>query len=301
MQPVAWEAKRKIAMDKLSSVAKKFPLRQGSRVPLDMETALNFTAVLRPAPNTRRTIKRIDVQSYASRAELGVAAAADIADALRQKLLTQTAVRMVFAAAPSQADMLAELCAAQGVDWTRVTAFHMDEYIGLDPASSARFANWLDACVFTRLPFAAVHRITPEPDPEAEVRRYAERMNEAPIDFVCLGIGVNGHIAFNDPPVADFNDRLDVKIVELDEVCRQQQVDDGCFQDLGSVPCRAVTLTVPRLMRADRLFCVVPGAAKRDAVTGTLHGPLTTACPASILRNHPACTLYLDKDSDPDA
>lgn len=266
-----------------------------------MEIALSLAAVLRPAPKTRRTFDRLEVESFASRAEMGAAAAADVAAALKQKLASQPAVRMVFAAAPSQADMLAELCAAPGIDWTRVTAFHMDEYIGLDPASSARFANWLDAHVFGRLPFAAVHRITPEPDAEAEVRRYAERMNEAPIDFVCLGIGVNGHIAFNDPPVADFSDPLDVKVVELDDICRQQQVDDDCFPDLASVPHHAVTLTVPRLMRADRLFCVVPGAIKRDAVARTLHGPLTTECPASILRSHAACTLYIDKDSDPDA
>jgi glucosamine-6-phosphate deaminase len=177
----------------------------------------------------------------------------------------------------------------------------MDEYIGLSPSSPARFVNWLDEHVFAKLPFAAVHRITPEPDAGAEVRRYSGLLNEAPIDFVCLGIGVNGHIAFNDPPVADFNDPLDVKIVELDDICRQQQVDDDCFSDLASVPNEAITLTVPRLLRADRMFCVVPGAVKRDAVSKTLYGPLTTECPASVLRFHAACALYIDKDSDPDA
>ena len=111
----------------------------------------------------------------------------------------------------------------------------------------------------------------------------------------------NGHIAFNDPPVADFADPHDVKIVELDEVCRQQQVDDDCFPNFAAVPERALTLTIPRLLRADRLFCVVPGALKRAAVTSALHGPVTTDCPASILRQHAACTLYLDAESDPDA
>lgn len=225
----------------------------------------------------------------------------DVANALKDRLAKQDDVRVIFAAAPSQADMLEALCAIPGIDWNRVTAFHMDEYIGLDPASSARFSNWLDVHVFGRLPFAVAHRIAPEPDAEAEVLRYAELLNEAPIDFVCLGIGVNGHIAFNDPPVADFNDPLDVKIVELDEICRQQQVDDDCFTDISFVPRHAITLTVPRLMRADRLFCIVPGALKRDAVRNTLHGPLTTECPASILRSHPACTLYVEKESDPDA
>ncbi|MFB9950349.1 6-phosphogluconolactonase [Rhizobium puerariae] len=262
---------------------------------------MNLVTAPRPSPETRRTVDRLSVESFATRAEMGAAAAADIAAALAGRLARQSGVRMVFAAAPSQADMLKALCAAPGIDWSRVAAFHMDEYIGLPPSSPARFGNWLDEHVFSRLPFAAVHRITPEPDAAAEVRRYCDLLNEAPVDFVCLGIGVNGHIAFNDPPVADFNDPADVKIVELDDICRQQQVDDDCFPDLASVPHRAVTLTVPRLMRADRLFCVVPGAVKRLAVSKTLYGPLSTECPASVLRIHEACTLYLDKDSDPDA
>ncbi|MGK6313889.1 6-phosphogluconolactonase [Neorhizobium sp. DT-125] len=262
---------------------------------------MNLATALRPSPETRRTFDRLLVESFATRAEMGTAAAADIAAALAERLARKTNVRMVFAAAPSQADMLAALCAMPGIDWNRVTAFHMDEYIGLSPSSPARFGNWLDQHVFGRLPFAAVHRITPEPDAAAEIRRYSDLLNEAPIDFVCLGIGVNGHIAFNDPPVADFSDPLDVKIVELDDICRQQQVDDECFPDLASVPREAVTLTVPRLVRAERMFCVVPGRVKRDAVSKTLHGPLTTECPASILRIHAACTLYIDKDSDPDA
>ncbi len=262
---------------------------------------MSLAVVLRAEPKTRRSFDRLSVESFANRAEMGAAAAVDVAAALKERLAKQAGVRMIFAAAPSQADMLEVLSAIPGIDWGRVTAFHMDEYIGLDPASSERFANWLDAHIFRRLPFAAVHRITPEPDAEVEVRHYAEQLNEAPIDFVCLGIGVNGHIAFNDPPVADFNDPLDVKIVELDEICRQQQVDDDCFPDITSVPHHAITLTVPRLMRADRLFCIVPGAIKRDAVQKTMHGPLTAECPASILRSHPACTLYIEKESDPDA
>ena len=262
---------------------------------------MNLATALRPSPKTRRTFEKLSVESFPTRADMGAAAAADIAAALAQRLATQSGVRMIFAAAPSQADMLASLAKMPGIDWSRVTAFHMDEYIGLDPSSPARFANWLDAHVFSRIPFAAVHRITPEPDAAAEVERYSALLDEAPIDFVCLGIGVNGHIAFNDPPVADFNDPADVKIVELDEICRQQQVDDECFPDLAAVPHHAVTLTVPRLLRADRLFCVVPGAIKRDAVSKTLYGPLSTDCPASILRTTAACTLYIDKDSDPDA
>jgi len=254
-----------------------------------------------PAPVRRRQVDRLVVQSYATRAAMGAAAAADIASALRDLLARQPVVRMVFAAAPSQGEALAALVAAPGIDWRRVTAFHMDEYIGLPKAAPQRFARWLDAAIFDKLPFGAVHRLTPEPDPAAEAARYAKLLAEAPIDVVVLGIGVNGHIAFNDPPVADFNDPLDVKVVDLDDTCRQQQVDDDCFATFADVPEQALTLTVPRLLRAERLFCVVPGALKRAAVAATLAGPITTACPASSLRRHPAVILYLDPESDPDA
>ena len=151
------------------------------------------------------------------------------------------------------------------------------------------------------MPFAAVHPIHTDGDPQAAAARYAALLDAAPIDIICLGIGVNGHIAFNDPPVADFADTSDVKIVKLDEVCRQQQVDDDCFPNLAAVPEQALTLTIPRLLRADRLFCVVPGAHKRAAVASALHGPVSTDCPASVLRRHPDCALYLDAESDPDA
>ncbi|MHA6624911.1 6-phosphogluconolactonase [Pseudonocardia sichuanensis] len=238
-----------------------------------------------------------EVRSFSDRAAMGAAAAADVADELRARLAAQDAVRMVFAAAPSQSDMLDRLVAAPGIDWTRVTAFHMDEYLGLPADSPARFANWLDRAVFTRLPFAQVHRI----DPEAEVADYAKLLAEAPIDIVCLGIGQNGHLAFNDPPVADLDDPEDVKIVELDRTCRQQQVDDGQFPAFDDVPTHAVTLTVPRLLDARRLFCVVPGAAKRHAVERALHAPVSAADPATALRTHPAVTLYLDAEADPRA
>lgn len=246
-----------------------------------------------------RRVDRLVVRRFSARRELGQAAATDIAAELRDRLARQAGVRMVFAAAPSQEETLAALVAAPGIDWRRVTAFHMDEYVGLPEGAPERFAQWLDRHLFARLPFAAVHPIRPEPDAAAAAVAYARTLAAAPIDIVCLGIGVNGHIAFNDPPVADFADPLDVRVVELDTVCRQQQVDDKCFARLADVPRQAVTLTVPRLLRAARLFCVVPGANKREAVRRALEGPLSTDCPASILRTHPACVLYLDRESDP--
>ncbi|WEX08764.1 6-phosphogluconolactonase [Chelativorans sp. AA-79] len=241
------------------------------------------------------------METYRDREKMGAAAAAAVAAALAERLHHQDHVRMVFAAAPSQSSMLEQLCAAEGVDWRRVSAFHMDEFIGLAPEAPQRFANWLDRHLFGKVPFKAVHKLAPEPDPEEEALRYARLLDEAPIDFVCLGIGVNGHIAFNDPPVADFDDPRDVKVIELDEICRRQQIDDQGFASMEEVPPSAITLTIPRLLRADRLFCIVPGAHKRDAVRGALRGPVTTACPASILRRHPDCTLFLDKEADPDA
>lgn len=241
----------------------------------------------------------LDVRTFPTRLALGEAAAGDVAAALRAGLDRQRDVRMVFAAAPSQAEMLDALAVEPGLDWTRVTAFHMDEYLGLPPEAPERFGTWLTRHLFTRVPLGAVHLLGQEVDPERESARYAALLAAAPIDIVCLGIGVNGHLAFNDPPIADLDDPEAVKVVELDSVCRQQQVDDGCFPSVADVPTHAITLTVPRLLDAGRLFCVVPGAAKRDAVRAALEGPVAPSCPASALRTHPDCRLYLDRDSAP--
>jgi glucosamine-6-phosphate deaminase len=252
-------------------------------------------------PVSQRQAGFLAVRCYGSRADMGLAAAVDTAEAIRHCVDAQGVVRMVFAAAPSQTEALAALVRQPDIDWRRVTAFHMDEYIGLEQGAPQSFAGWLDLHLFSQVPFAAVHRLVPGTAPEEAARRYARLLDDAPIDVVCLGIGVNGHIAFNDPPVADFNDPHDVKIVELDDICRRQQVDDGCFASFDQVPTHALTLTVPRLLRARRMVCVVPGPLKRAAVAATLNGPVTTACPASILRQHPACTLYIDREADPDA
>jgi glucosamine-6-phosphate deaminase len=230
---------------------------------------------------------------------LGRAAAHDIAGALVRRLASRPRVRMVFASAPSQEATLDGLAGYPGIDWARVTAFHMDEYLGLDPGAPQRFGNWLRAAFLDRVPIGAAHLIDPGDDPHATAAEYARLLSAAPIDICCLGIGVNGHLAFNDPP-ADLDDPALVKIVELDEVSRGQQVDDGCFETRAEVPRRAITLTVPALLAAEQVFCMVPGARKRAAVTRALRGPIGGELPASALRTRPDCAIYVDAESAPD-
>jgi len=234
-----------------------------------------------------------------SRAAMGQKAADDIAAELRRRLQSQQGIRMIFAAAPSQSEMLTALNLMPDVDWSRITAFHMDEYLGLDSEAPQRFGLWLRRAIFDRLPFAAVHLLEPGTDPEATAAEYADRLAASPIDIVCCGIGSNGHLAFNDPP-ADLNDPSDVKVAKLDAVCRQQQVDDRCFDRFDDVPTHALTLTIPRLLAADRIFCCVPGAFKKTAVRRTLQDPISGLVPATALRTHCNWSLYLDEDSATD-
>jgi glucosamine-6-phosphate deaminase len=239
------------------------------------------------------------LRSFPDRESLGVAAAQDIGAALEHRLAEQAEVRMIFASAPSQEATLRHLAARPGIDWSRVTAFHMDEYLGLAPDAPQRFGNWLREVLFDRVRIGAAHLIDPGDDPAATVAHYTELLTAAPIDILCLGIGVNGHLAFNDPP-ADLRDPALVKLVTLDEVSRVQQVDDGCFARLDQVPTQAITLTIPALLSAEQAFCMVPGAQKRRAVTDAMYGPIDGAVPASALRTHPNCIVYVDKESEPD-
>ena len=239
----------------------------------------------------------MNTEIFTTRREMGIAAAKAAADFLRQTVFEQEVVRAIFAAAPSQNEMLAALRESGGIDWNRVVAFHMDEYIGLAATAPQRFSAFLKERLFDRLPFREVHLI--EPEGTEPIKNYEQLLKAAPIDLVCLGIGENGHIAFNDPPVADFADPVWVKVVDLDDVCRNQQVNDGCFPTFDTVPKQAITLTIPALFSGKRLVCTVPGPTKRQAVIRTLNDPISTDCPATILRNHPACTLFLDKESAP--
>ena len=244
----------------------------------------------------------LSVRRFATRREMGVAAAADLAAFLRAKLgIGGHGARVIFAAADSQRDMLESLIADQRLDWGRITAFHMDEYIGLPPDAPQRLGNWLKRELIERVPIGRFHAISPEFGVEAAIEHYERLLTEAPIDAVCLGIGVNGHLAFNEPGNAtDLEDRNWVKEIGLDAVSRRQQVDEGNFPSVDAVPESAITLTVPCLLSGERLFCVVPGRVKAPALRRALKDPIGPDCPATALRRHPRCTLYCDRDALPE-
>lgn len=248
-------------------------------------------------PLKKEQVDQLKVRVYEDREKMGLDAAKAVSERIKHLLAYQETVRVVFAAAPSQNEFLKYLVADQTIDWSRLTAFHMDEYIGLESSNPQRFSHFLNEHLFKLVKPGNVHLIDSSNEEEEECKRYAKLIQESPIDIVCLGIGENGHIAFNDPPAANFQDSAVIKSVELDEDCRQQQVNDGCFPDFNSVPTHALTLTIPILMSGRHLFCIVPGPTKRAAVHETLKGTISTECPASILRTHTDCTLYLDLES----
>ncbi len=246
---------------------------------------------------TAADVAELDLRIFPDRDSLGRSAAHDIAAELRQLLASQASARVVFASAPSQAETLAELARSEGIDWARVTAFHMDEYLGLSADAPQRFGTWLHQALFDRVPLGQVHLIDPDSSAAGSAATYAALLRQGEIDVTCLGIGVNGHIAFNDPAVADLDDPEAVKIVELDERSRIQQVDDGLFETIDLVPRRAITLTIPTLMSSHRLFCMVPGIRKADALRATVHEPVATTWPSTVLRTHPRCTVYADAEA----
>lgn len=242
-------------------------------------------------------LQNLDVNVFPTREMMGQTAGKDVEEQIIQLLNEKETIRMIFAAAPSQNELLEYLVNSEKIEWNRITAFHMDEYIGLDENESRSFSTYLNEHLFENVNFKEVHLINGKASVEDEIERYSALISESPIDIVCLGIGENGHIAFNDPPVADFNDEKILKLVELDESCRIQQVNENCFDTLDDVPREAFTLTIPVLMNANFLFCVVPGVSKHEAVYNTINGPVTTKCPASILQTHPNCRFYFDEDA----
>jgi glucosamine-6-phosphate deaminase len=241
---------------------------------------------------------KASVRIHASQEALGWAAAQQAAGLIRPAIAQSGRARIVVATGNSQLALIGALVRQQGVDWKKVDIFHMDEYVGISRDHPASFRKWIRTRVEEKVRPGSMEYLEGDaPDLEAEMVRYARLLAAGPIDLAFVGIGENGHIAFNDPPVADFEDALLVKRVALDRACRQQQVDEGHFQDLDAVPREALTMTCPALFRARSWICSVPEARKAKAVRNALQGPISTACPGSLVRTHPDATLYLDTDS----
>ena len=241
-------------------------------------------------------VDRLRVRVFPSVRELDVASATDAADVLQAAVAERGAANAMFATGNSQLGFLEELV-TRDVDWSKVVVFHMDEYVGVGPDHPAGFGRYIRERIADRVHPRMAHYLQGTGDPEAECERYADLLGRHPLDLCCLGIGENGHLAFNDPPVADFDDRRDVKVVELDTGCRIQQVNEGHFPSIEAVPTHAITVTIPALLRARRVIANVPEARKAAPVRAALEGPVSTACPASVLRTCSHARLYLDRDS----
>ncbi|MDB6093491.1 MAG: Glucosamine-6-phosphate deaminase [Verrucomicrobia bacterium] len=228
----------------------------------------------------------------------GQAAARQAAQLIRAAIDRRGVARIIVATGNSQIAFIEALVSQGGVDWSRVEAFHMDEYVGIAPDHPASFRHWIKTRFADRCRPKSVHYIAGDAgDLGAEIGRYTNLLNAAPVDLAFVGFGENGHIAFNDPPVADFADPATLKVVTLDEACRRQQVGEGHFKTIATVPTQAVTLTCPGLFRAEAWICCVPEGRKATAVRDALEGPITTECPASLVRRHAHAHVYLDTES----
>jgi glucosamine-6-phosphate deaminase len=244
------------------------------------------------------TKEKLHVLEFENRDLLGRSAAAAVADLMRLVIRGKGGVRMVFASAMSQVDFLKYLGEERALDWTKVTAFHLDEYVGFPPEHPQSFGRFLFERLFRRKPGAVFHPVNSgAKDPEAECRRYADLLEEAPIDIMILGVGESGHLAFIDPPYCNFRDSMTFKMTEIDERSREQMVHDGCFARIEEVPRRAYTMTVPACLGGAATVVIVPTELKAPAIKAMLEGPVTTEVPASILRTKENAWLLLDRDS----
>src|SRR5579862_671945 len=243
------------------------------------------------------TVDRLRVDISEDGAALARAAAAEVAGLLAQTVEERGRANAMFATGNSQLAFVDALLASPRVPWGNMTLFHMDEYVGAGPDHPAGFQRWIRERIAVPSHAQAVHYLDGLAEPEAECDRYAALLREHPIDVCVLGFGENGHLAFNDPPVADFDDPRDVKVVELDLACRRQQVGEGHFPSIDAVPTHAMTVTVPALLRARTVVAVVPEERKAVPVRDALLGPVSTACPASALRTARNARLYLDGGS----
>ena len=250
------------------------------------------------APSTDGSTGRADVAVFPDTAAMARAAAAEAVDVLTAAVARNGVAHAMFATGNSQFAFVDALMArSTEVPWADVVVFHMDEYVGIGPDHPASFQRWIRERIEEPVRPRAVHYLRGMAPPDAECERYAHLLDTHPLDLCCLGIGENGHLAFNDPPAADFADDQVVKVVVLDPSCRRQQVDEGHFATDDDVPARALTVTIPALLRAERVLAIVPEARKAAPVRAAVEGPVTTACPASILQRTPHATIFLDPDS----
>jgi glucosamine-6-phosphate deaminase len=231
--------------------------------------------------------------------QMGGQAAVHAAQRIREALDKRGKATIIVATGASQFSVLEQLVKEPGIDWSRVTGFHLDEYIGLPITHPASFRLYIWQRLLSRLPvpMAAFHFVDGSSDQPDEVcATLSARIRDEQVDVALVGIGENGHLAFNDPP-ADFETDAPYRVVRLDEACRRQQMGEGWFPDLISVPETAITMSIRQIMKSRALVCSVPDRRKAEAVRDALEGPVTPACPASILQQHPEVTIYLDKES----
>jgi glucosamine-6-phosphate deaminase len=240
----------------------------------------------------------IKLQIHANKKAAGEAAARAAAEALRQLDHSESGIGVIFATGASQLETLHALTSIPGLPWGKIQGFHLDEYLGMDEDHPASFRRYLRENLTRRVPMGEFFEIDgSSADPDRVRREYVQKLWAADPQLCLLGIGENGHLAFNDPAEANFNDPDAMKVVTLDAECREQQLAEGWFKSLEEVPERALTLTISTLLKIPKLIVSVPGPRKAQSVRRTLEEPISTACPATILRTHPDVTLYLDRDS----
>jgi glucosamine-6-phosphate deaminase len=238
----------------------------------------------------------MDIQIMPDKQQMGKAAAAAGAAVVRRALAERRQANIIVATGASQFEMLASLSQEPDIDWHRVTGFHLDEYVGLPITHPASFRRYLWERFVSRLPLpmAAFHFLDGEGDPAAEARRVSQIIGRHPIDVAFVGIGENGHLAFNDPP-ADFETEAPYIVVKLDDACRRQQLGEGWFPTFDDVPREAISMSVRQIMKSRAIICTVPDQRKAEAVRNAAQGQVTPHVPASILQRHERCTLFLDK------
>ena len=242
-------------------------------------------------------IENLAVKTYGETKAMGEAAADYVAGKLQTAISEKGAANLILATGASQFSFL-EALQTREIDWKKITVFHLDEYKGLSESHPASFRKYLKERILNRVAPKKIYFLNGDAENlQLEINKYEEALQAHPIDIACIGIGENGHIAFNDPAVADFKDPKLVKVVELDEACRNQQLGEGWFPTFADVPKEAVTLTITAIMNCKAISCVVPDERKAQAVYNSLYGDISTSCPASILRTHPETVLFLDKGS----